>query len=80
MLNQPINLISVFTTLFAECFSAIFKNITRALYREKRPSRVGRDVYMGKKLPTKVRSRFYESGIPVRCDNLFSYKQILIFQ
>ena len=34
----------------------------------------------GKKRPTKVRSRFYERGIPFRWDNLFSYEQILIFQ
>ena len=33
-----------------------------------------------KKRPTKARSRFYERGIPVRWDHLFSYKQILIFQ
>ena len=33
----------------------------------------------GKIRPTKARSRVYENGIPVRWDNLFSYKQILIF-
>ena len=33
-----------------------------------------------KKRPAKVRSRFYKRGIPVRWENLYSYKQILIFQ
>ena len=33
----------------------------------------------GKKNPTEGRSRFYESAIPVRWDNLFSYKQVLVF-
>ena len=32
----------------------------------------------GKKRPTKERSRFSKSGIPVTRENLFSYKQILI--
>ena len=38
------------------------------------------NVYMRKNRPAKARSRFYESAIPVRWENLFSYKQILIFQ
>ena len=33
----------------------------------------------GKKRPTKERSRFSKSGIPVTWENSFSYKQILIF-
>ena len=67
---------SAFITLFVESFSAIFKNITYALCKQKRPCKVGRNVPMGKKRPTKAKSRFYESGSPV---NLFSYKQIFIF-
>ena len=54
--------------------------ILHMLYKQKRPCKAGWNVYMGKKRPTKARSRFYESGIPVRWENLFSYKQILIFQ
>ena len=65
MLNHLVNLISVFT-LFVECFSGIFENITHALYKQKPPCKAGRNVYMGKKLPTKAKSRFYESEIPVR--------------
>ena len=38
-------------------------------------------VYMGKQQrPTKARSPFYEEGIPVGWEYLFSYKQIFIFQ
>ena len=59
-----------FTVLL--CFTAIFENITHALYKRKRPCKAWRNVYMGKKRPTKARSRFYESGIPVRWENLFS--------
>ena len=80
LLNQIINLTFVFTTLFAKCFSAFFKNIAHPLYEQKRSCKAGWNVYMGKKRPTKARSRFYESGIPVRWENLFSHKQILIFQ
>ena len=80
LLNQLTNLTFAFTTLFAKCFSAFFKNIAHALYEQKRSCKAGWNVYMGKKRPTKVRSRFYESGIPVRWENLFSHKQILIFQ
>ena len=80
ILNQVVNLTSFFISLFVEYFFAFFKNITHALYKQKRPCKAGWNVYMGKKRPTKARSRFYESGIPVRWENLFSYKQILIFQ
>ena len=43
----------------------VFKNIAHALYKHKRPCKAGREVHMGKKYPTKARSRFYESGVPV---------------
>ena len=50
-------------TLFVECFSTILKNITHALYKQKRSCKAGRNVYMRKERSTKVRSRVYESGI-----------------
>ena len=77
LLNSLFPLISVLITLFIECFFAIFKNITQAIYKQKRLCKVGRHVCMGKKLPTKTRSRF---RIPVRWENLFSSSQFLIFQ
>ena len=49
LLNQPIDLTSVSITLFDEYFSAIFKNITYALYKQNRPWRDGWNVYMKKK-------------------------------
>ena len=52
---------SVFITLFVECFSAIFKNVTHVLYEQKLPCKVGQNIYMGKKSPTKVRSGIYEN-------------------
>ena len=79
-LHQLINLNSVSIKLFVEYFSGFFKDITHALYKQKCPCKAGWNVYMGKKRPTKVRPRFYERGIPIRWENLFSYKQILIFQ
>ena len=79
MLNQLIDLTSVFITLFVECFSAIFENIRYVLYKQKRPCKARQNVYMGKKRPTRARSRFRKSGIPVRWDNLFSSKQILTY-
>ena len=69
--QQLINLNSVFTTLLVEW---------NALKKQKRPCKTGGNVYMGKKRPTKARSPFFESEILVRRENLFSYKQILIFQ
>ena len=52
LLNQIINLTSVFNTLFLECFCAIFKNITQVLYKQNRPCKAGWNVYMGKNAPT----------------------------
>ena len=66
--------------LSVESYSAIFKNIAQALYEQKRPCIAERNVYMGKKGPTKARSWVYESGIPIRQGDLFPYKQILILQ
>ena len=66
ILNQLINLTSVCIALFVECFSVVFRNITQALFKQKRPCNAGLNVYVGKKHPTKVRSWFYESGIPLR--------------
>ena len=62
MLNQFINLSSAFITLFAECFSAICKNIAHALYKQKRPCKAGRDVYMGKNVPPKRDPGFMRVG------------------
>ena len=76
--QQLINLTSAIIMLFAECFSAVFRNIAHALDKQKRSCKAGQSVYIGKKLSTKRRSLFYESAI--LWENLFSYKQILIFQ
>ena len=38
------------------------------------------ETFIWKKSPTKAKFQFYERGIPVRLDNLFSYKQILTFR
>ena len=76
--QQLLNLTSAIIMLFVECFSAIFKNIAHALDKQKRPCKAGQSVYIGKKLSTKRRSLFYENAI--LWENLFSYKQILIFQ
>ena len=62
MLNQLINLGSVFITLFVECFLAICKNITYALYKQKLPCKAGRDVYMGKNVSPKRDSSFMNVG------------------
>ena len=78
LLNQLINLTSVFIMLFGECFSTFFKYILHAFYKQKRPCKARWSVYMGIKRPAKARSRFYESEISVRWENLFLYKQILI--
>ena len=77
--QQLINL-TFFYYYFFKCLSIIFKNITHALYKQRRPYKAGGNVYMGEKRPTKAISRFYERGKPVSRVNLFSYKQILIFQ
>ena len=77
--QQLINLISVFITLFFKCFTAIFKKIKHALYKQKRPCKAGRNVYKGKERPAKARFWFYKRGIPVSWKNLSSYKQILFF-
>ena len=69
--QQLINLNSVFTTLLVKW---------NALKKQKRPCKAGGNVYIGKKRPTKARSWFFVSEILVRWKNLFSYKQILIFQ
>ena len=47
LLNQLINLLSVSITLFVECFSTIFINITYVLCKWK----AGWNVYMGKNVP-----------------------------
>ena len=78
--QQLINLTSVFITIFVKYFSAIFKNITQALYKQKRHWKVKRNVYLVKKSPTKMGSGIYERENPVTWGNLFSYKEILIFQ
>ena len=62
LLNRLINLTSVSITLSAECFSAIFKNITHALYKQKRPCKVGWNVYMGKIVPPKRDPGFLNVG------------------
>ena len=62
LVNQLINLTSVFITLFAEYFSAFFKNITHALYEQKRPCKAGWNVYMGKNLPPKRDPGFMKVG------------------
>ena len=61
-------------------FLQFLKVITHALCKPKCPYKVGWNKCMRKKRPTKARSPFYERWIPVKWDNLFSYKQILIFQ
>ena len=43
---------------------------------KKRPCKAGENAYVRRKRPTKTKPRFYESGIPVSSDNLFSNKQI----
>ena len=72
LLNQLTNLTSVSITFSVEYFSAIFKNNTHALCKQSRPCKEGWNVYMRKKRPNNVRSRFYERGIPNRSKNLFS--------
>ena len=51
LLNQLINLLSVSITLFVECFSTIFINITYVLCKWKCPCKAGWNVYMGKNVP-----------------------------
>ena len=62
LFNQLINLTSVFITLFVECFSAFFKNITHALYKQKRPCKAGWNAYMGKNVPPKRDPGFIKVG------------------
>ena len=62
MLNQLIHLTSVFVKLFVEGFSVIFKNITHSLYKQKRPYKAGRTVYMGKNVPPKWDPGFMKVG------------------
>ena len=77
--QQLNNLTSVFITLFVECLFEALKILHMYFINNKRPSKVELIVYKGKKHPIKARSRFYEGGIPVRWENLFSYQQVLIF-
>ena len=60
--QQLINLTSVFTALFFECFSAIFKNTAHAFYTQKRPCKSGRNVCMGKNVPPKRDPGFIKMG------------------
>ena len=65
MLNQLVNLTSVFVMLFVKCFFAIcnlFKSITHALYKQKPPCKVGWVVYMGKNFPPKWDPGFMKVG------------------
>ena len=71
-----VNLPSIFITLFVKCFSPICKKNTHAQISLQSEM----NCLYGKKCPTKARSWFYEIGIPLRCESLFSYTQILIFQ
>ena len=77
-----IHLTSVFITLFAKCFSAVVKNINLNMFFVNKhvPAKWVEMVIWEKKRSTKARSRFYESGIPGRWENLFSCKEILTFQ
>ena len=76
--QQLLNLTSVLTKLFVKCFSTIFKNTAHAFYK-KTSMQSGRKCLLRRKRPTKTKPRFYESGIPVSWDNLFSNKQIWFF-
>ena len=61
ILNQLVNLTSVFIMHFVECFLAIcnlFKSITHALYKQKPPCKLRQSVYMGKNFPPKRDSGF----------------------
>ena len=58
MLNQLINLTSVFITPFVECFSAVFKNITHALHKQIHPYKAGRKFIWVKKVPPKRNASF----------------------
>ena len=65
MLNQPVNLASVFITLLVECFFPmcnLFKSITHALYVKKSPWKVERNVYMVKNFPPKWDPSFMKVG------------------
>ena len=72
-LNQFINLTRASITFFVECYYTCTLETKTFLQSEMRR-------LYGKKCATKVRFRFYECGIYVRLENLFSYKQVLTFQ
>ena len=76
-----IHLTSVFVTLFAKFFPAVFKNINlNMLFLKKHVPAKRVDVHVGKKRLIKARSRFYESERdPESWKNLFSCEQILTF-
>ena len=80
LLSQLINLTSVSFTLFIDCISAIFENITNALYKHKRPCKAEWNVYMGEKYPTKSEIPVLWTKDPISLENLFSCKQIFIFK
>ena len=60
--QQLINLTDVLITLFVECFPAIFKNITHALYKKNFPAKRDELFILEKNVPPKRNLGFMKVG------------------
>ena len=78
--QQLNNFTAVLITVFVECFLQFLKILHMHFINKNVPAKRGERFIWEKKRPAKARSQFYESGIPVTQENLFSYREILIFQ
>lgn len=65
LLNSSLFRVLYLLRFSSNVFFAISRNITHALYEQKRPCKVGFNVYV-RKNPMKAKSRVYEVGVPVR--------------
>ena len=77
--QQPINLTSVFIKLLVECFSAIFKNIAHALYKQKLSAKWDEMFICEKTVPPKWGPSFRKEGSLLSVRIFFHINRIWFF-